>query len=89
MVIVTIIVAVILLLTLFSFALVMDEETLKILKDDTIILKIAKLYVIIILSLGAMVCAFTIAYMIVRTVADLSCELNNNDMKICQEVINK
>lgn len=89
MLITTIIVAVILLLTLFSFALVIDEETLKILKDDTIILKIAKLYVIIILSLGAMACVFTIAYMIVQSVVGLSCEFNNNDMKICQEVINK
>ena len=55
MVIATIIVAVILAFSLFSFALVVDEETLEIFKADTIILKIAKFYVIIILFFGFLI----------------------------------
>ena len=89
MVIATIIVAVILAFSLFSFALVVDEETLEIFKDDTIILKIAKFYVIVILFFGAMTCLLVIANKIVQTTLDSICEANHNDMKICQEVIKK
>lgn len=88
MIIATIIVAVILAFTLLSLVTV-SINGLHIDKGDTIIMKAEKIYMAIFLIICMSGIFLLLAYGIVYVIVDLSCEFNNNDMKICQEVINK
>lgn len=88
MIIATIIVAVILAFTLLSLVTV-SINGLHIDKGDTIIMKAEKIYMAIFLIICMSGIFLLLAYGIVYVFVDLSCEFNNNDMKICQEVINK